>query len=521
MLAACSSASYVADADAEVDTVLRSATEQTLGTREATVLRPELEPLPTAEPEAAPGAKPKQGTEPAPAAAAPLLHLDLAKALATAVRQNRDFISRRESLYRQGLSISLTRFQFGPQFSAAVNYLWPRAENGTESHRAGASLSAEQILPTGGRITVSTGLDAEWPFGPGSGDPGYGSSAGVTLSQPLLRGAGYDIAYESLTQAERELTYAVRDFEEFRQSFTIRIAQQFFGLASQKKTLANEDRNYESALFDRKKAEALQQVGRNSEQEVFRAKRREIDAQGQLIDAKAAYDLALDNFKIVLGLPTSQAIEIADVEPPYEPVHYEVNSAIAAARHNRLDLITERQRVQDTERQLRIAENALLPDLALTASFGTAGSANDLGHAAPDEWNSSVGLSMEIPLQRKSQRNSYRSALIGLEQARRGLQLIEDQLDLSIRDSLRQLRSTEERIALQQDQIQQERRAQTVIQIRYDAGQVDNRDLLEARQALTDAQNALIRLKVEHFIARLQLLKDMGIFFVDDQGTWR
>ncbi len=86
---------------------------------------------------------------------------------------------------------------------------------------------------------------------------------------------------------------------------------------------------------------------------------------------------------------------------------------------------------------------------------------------------------------------------------------------------MRRLRSTEERIALQEAQIVQEERAQTVIQIRYDAGTADNRDLFEARQALIDARNALIRLKVEHFIARLSLQKDMGIFFVDDRGMWR
>ena len=48
-----------------------------------------------------------------------------------------------------------------------------------------------------------------------------------------------------------------------------------------------------------------------------------------------------------------------------------------------------------------------------------------------------------------------------------------------------------------------------------------NRDVVEANQSLLDAQNALIRLKVQHFVARLNLLKDMGLFFVDDRGMWR
>jgi outer membrane protein TolC len=537
VLSACWTSSYVDDADREVAQVLGVATDSTLGGREAWVVRPAELPLepskppapdPVTEPATDPATEPvtepptevpTDGTAVAPAVVPEVY--GLARSLAVATRQNREFLARREGMYREGLSIALTRFQFGPQFASAVNYLWPQSEGGAQRHDLGASLSASQILPTGGTLAVSTGIDAGWAFGPGSGDPIYGSNAGVTLTQPLLRGAGYAISHEPLTQAERELTYAIRDFEDFREGFTIRIAQQFFELTSQKKTLANEDQNYESAVFDRGKAEALQLVGRNAEQEVFRARRREIEAKDQLINAKAAYDRAVDEFKILLGLPTTTPIDLAEEEPPYVPVRFEVTSAVAAARHNRLDLITERQRVEDVERSLHIAENALLPDLSLVASYGLTGVGDDLGHAAPEDWSGSVGLSMGIPLQQKAQRNAYRSTLIAVEQARRGLRLREDQLDLDIRDAMRSLKSLEERIQLQVDQIEQERGAVTVTEIRYEAGKLENRDLLEARQAFVDAQNALIRLKVQHFVARLNLLKDMGLFFVDDEGMWR
>jgi outer membrane protein TolC len=110
--------------------------------------------------------------------------------------------------------------------------------------------------------------------------------------------------------------------------------------------------------------------------------------------------------------------------------------------------------------------------------------------------------------------------MIGLEQARRDLVLRQDQIDLDIRDELRRLKSTEERIELQKQQIAQEQRAVTVTQIRYESGKLENRDLLEARQALVDAQNALIRLKAEHFVGRLKLLQDLGVFFLGGNGMW-
>ena len=513
---ACSTASYVADADREVAAILDVANREVLGARPDWVLQPA--------PATPPPAEPLPPTTPPitePAIARPAETYDLARALATAVHSNREFLVRRESLYRQGLATSATRFQFGPQFASTISYLWPTAENSTAQHGAAIGVTASQILPTGGTLAASTGLDAAWPYGTLAGERAFGTAAGITLTQPLLRGAGYEASHESLTQAERELVFAIRDFELFRESFSIGIAQRFFELASQKKTLAIEDANYDAAVFDRGQAEALHQVGRNADQQVFRARRREIEAKDQLIDARAGYDRAVDEFKILLGLPIATLIELADADPPYVPVRIDANSAVAAARHNRLDLITDRQRLEDAERALRIAENGLLPDLSLVASYGLGGNSRDLDLAGPDEWSSSIGLAFTVPLQQNDQRNNYRSVQIALEQTRRGLLLREDQLDLDIRDALRRLKSIEERIALQQEQIVQEQGAVTVTQIRYEAGQLENRDLLEARQALVNAQNALIRLKVDHFVGRLNLQKDLGIFFVDEQGMWR
>ncbi len=520
LLAACSTASYTEDADREVGDLLGKAEHDVLGDRREWIVQPQApEPAKAASPDA------PQGSSPAPTEPAPLVQTaesyDLQRALGTAVRLNREFLVRRESLYRQGLSASFTRFQFGPQFASVVSLLWPDGEGAASQPQSSVGLQARQILPTGGTLGVSGSVDGLWPYGQGAGDNSYGSSLGLSLTQPLLRGAGYEVSHEALTQTERELVYAIRDFELFRETFSIQIAQRFFELASQRKTLANEDANYEGAVFDRGKAEALRQVGRNAEQEVFRARRREIEAKDQLINARADYDRAVDQFKILLGLPTTAVIELADPDPPYLPVRIDADSAVAAARHNRLDLITDRQRLEDSERALRIAENGLLPDLSLVANYGLSGQGTEIDRASPDRWGSSVGVQFTVPLQQKSERNNYRSAQISLEQARRALALREDQLDLDIRDALRRLKSIEERIALQEEQIVQEQAAVTVTQIRYESGKLENRDLLEARQALVNAQNALIRLKVEHFVARLTLQKDLGIFFVDDKGMWR
>ena len=58
-------------------------------------------------------------------------------------------------------------------------------------------------------------------------------------------------------------------------------------------------------------------------------------------------------------------------------------------------------------------------------------------------------------------------------------------------------------------------------EIRYEAGELANRDLLEARQSLVDARNSLINLKADHFIRSLRLLRNLRLLFIDDEGMWR
>src|SRR5262249_58455554 len=46
----------------------------------------------------------------------------------------------------------------------------------------------------------------------------------LELSQPLLRGGGYAVTLEPLTQAERNLLYAIRNYGRFRKIFYVAIA---------------------------------------------------------------------------------------------------------------------------------------------------------------------------------------------------------------------------------------------------------------------------------------------------------
>jgi len=262
-------------------------------------------------------------------------------------------------------------------------------------------------------------------------------------------------------------------------------------------------------------------VDRYKEEDVFLARRREIAAEDALLVSRTTFQLALDDFRILLGLPPSTAIRIQDEAPTFHQVRLDPESAVEAAQLNRLDVHTQHDQLEDAERQVRIAANSLLADVDLLAGFGYDG--NGTGHRglSPDEANATFGLTVELPLNRQAERNSYRASLISLERARRSVEQQLDEVQRDVLNQLRELQQTEKRIELQTEQIERERRAVAITQVRYESGDAITRDVLDARQSLATAQNALIGLKVQHYIGRLRLLRNMGIFFVDENGMWQ
>ncbi|TWT43869.1 outer membrane channel protein [Phycisphaerae bacterium RAS1] len=533
---------YESSADRDVYRALDKYGRRTLGGRQQQVKRPQplaTESQPTSDAVAsaqgsATQSAPTDADTPRPADAAAasgppapqpgVLPLDLATSLRIGFRSGRDFLDQRDALYRSGLDYSLARFNFGPILDSTISYVWRNTEDQPSSDDGNATLSARQILPTGGTLTGTAQASAArvndiatplWQqrFA-------WDSSLQVSLRQPLLRGVGYEASHEELTAAQRGLIYAVRSFELFRQDFAINVAQVYYGLVSQQVRLANDQQNYLDAVYDRQKAEALRQLDRNKDDDVFLARRREIQSEDALLVSKTDYRLALDNFKILLALPTATEIEIAPQEPEFSAVSFDAASAVDVALTNRLDLHTQRDRVDDAARQVRIAANRLLPNLDLAADYRVSSGPDAGDDATPSVGDGSIGMTLNLPLNRQAERNAFRSAQITLAQARRNLEQTEDEIERDILNQLRVLTQIEKRIALQQDQIAYETRAVEVTRLRYESGDAETRDLLDARQGLTNAQNALINLKVQHFVARLRLMRGLGVLFVVEDGLW-
>jgi len=442
------------------------------------------------------------------------------KSLSTALHLSRNYKSQRESLYLSGLGFTLTQFNYGPKFAAAVTALWGKGEGTPRTDSYGGSFGVSQLLPTNGTIALTSGLTRSVTVGQSAGVADWSSNVGVALSQPLLRNAGYDQYRESLTQGERSMVYAVRNFELFREAFVIGIAADYFALVSRKKQLLIQEEQLTQAIADEEKNIALRAVDRKRDQDVILAKRNRLSVEQTVVNARTDYERQIEQFLVDLGLDPKIPVEIIEDEPQFEKVAFDPESVVKVALSNRLDVQTRRDQLEDSERQLRLQRQSFLPDLNLLASAGLAGSAGSLSSVSPDQWSRSAGLSLNIPLQQINERNAWRAAEIALDQQKRDWDLFLDDTRNSLQADLRNLKTIEERIVLDEQSIDDEQRNVERLETMLSNGDVSSRDLLESRQALVSGQNQLIADLASHFIARLNFFRNLGLLFVDDEGRW-
>jgi Outer membrane efflux protein len=163
-----------------------------------------------------------------------LLTLDQAAELA--MFNNRQYQDQRENLYLAALPVSLERFSFMSQFFAGSEairtYAGHTAPGGPENNWAlNNGIGLSKVLPTGALLLLNFSNQTVFNF-LGPKKTTSVTSLDFTAIQPLLQGGGKAVALESLTEAERNLLYAIRNYARFRKELYVFIASNNGGAIS-------------------------------------------------------------------------------------------------------------------------------------------------------------------------------------------------------------------------------------------------------------------------------------------------
>jgi outer membrane protein TolC len=454
--------------------------------------------------------------------------LSLEKVLEIAVHHSRSYQTSKEQLYLAALSLSLSRHQFAPIFSGSGNgtYTVTTSDNLAETHSVSGSgnVGVGWLIRDLGRVSAAFTTDFLRFL---SGDPRTATSSqiGATFARPLLRNAGYKAEIENLTQAERSLLYQLRDFTRFRKDFSVQIASAYYNVLGNRDAARNSFLNLQSSRRSAEQIRSLAAEGRRTQADLGRLEQQELSAESGWIGAVRTYQRALDDFKIQLGIPMETKVVLDDRELQQLQIHHpeiNVEDSIKVALAARLDYQNLHDQQDDNVRKVRLAADRLKPQLDFTANAGIASPQQDHGFAVPElqRYNWNAGLNLDLPLERKAERNGYRSALISQAQSARALEQLGDQIELQIRDSWRTLEQAKRSYEINVLGVQLAERRVEEQDLRAEFGRANALDQVDAQNALLSSKDQRTQALVAHTIARLQFWNNMGILFIKDNGQW-
>ncbi len=459
--------------------------------------------------------------------------VSLVESLEIAAENSRDYQLEKERVYLTALDLTFERYQFETQFASSSEYQWTSSEDPFDPRRQRegdltTSFSFTRLLAGGGLLVFDftnsllkrfTGAS----FG-NSRNSTTSSSLSLAFTQPLLRGAGRQVVLEPLIQSEREVFYSLRDFEHFRRDFAVGIAEDYYFLVQQLDAIENARSSYIQFISAREQSEAVVSFERGNRFELDQARTSELDARNRWIQALQRYGDALDAFKIRLGLPVEANLVVDGQElqrlstAGVEPAAVGESQAVELALNCRLDYLNEKNRLEDADRQVHVAENALRAGLDLNASYDVATRDDTVFDFEASEAVYGLGVDLDLPLERLAERNAFRRSLIFREQQRRSTSLAEDSVKQDVRASLRDLLQLKLSYEIQKESVTVARLRVEQTTLVFGMGRTEVRDVLDAIDAETRAKNGLTAALVDYRIALIRFYFNMGLLRVREDG---
>lgn len=225
-----------------------------------------------------------------------------------ALLNSREYQTRKEQLYTAALNLSLDRFAYDLKFTTGGNRVTPewthnRVRGITENQlNVPTTSTVDKTMVTAGELVGRFANRVVLTFnGPNGFAADIGSDLLLDLSQTIFQ---RDVRFETLTQGERDVIYAARDFLRFRKAFFVGLADQYYDLLTTYRQVEIASQDYFTLVraFDEANEEARR--GFRSQVEVDQVEQNVLAAGRSLITICNTVERSLDSLKLSIGLPT-------------------------------------------------------------------------------------------------------------------------------------------------------------------------------------------------------------------------
>ncbi len=401
---------------------------------------------------------------------------------------------------------------------------------GSSLDYSSADLGVQVPLQTGGTVTFDladnrTKTNSIYSIF----NPSYGSDMSLSISQPLLRGAGDRVNTYAIRIAEYEqqITDARTKLEVIR---AIAAADRvYWRLYAARKELEVRKQQYELAQALYEQAKRFVAAGDKSHVEIVRteagvAQRLEaiIISENNLRDRQRELKRTLHKAGLDMQSPT---VLIPATQP--DPVRYELvkDRLVTTALDNRMEMLELELQIAEDAATVDYMQNQALPLATMDYTYNV----NGLGPTRDDSFDLLLdkrfedhrfGLQLLVPLGNEAAKSRVRQALYQRRQRLASRDSREAQIELDVLNAIDQLEANWQRVLAGRQTTVLNGRLFEAEKRQFELGLGTSTDVLRAQTDFADAQSAEILALAEYQIALVDLSYATGTLLGAAKVRW-
>lgn len=379
--------------------------------------------------------------------------------------------------------------------------------NNQEQTSSSAQFSITQPIKwTDGTLSIVESVDwreASSSFTGSVKEATYNNSLFLRFNQPLFT---YNRTMMALKELRLALENAQLNFAIQKLQIESRVTQQFLDLYYSQSSVEITREEYANATESYQIIESKVDAGISAQEELFQADLTQANSRASLENSQNQLANALDNFKILLGLPLDAEFDVvADVQKML--VDVDLNLALEHGLRHRMEL-----------RQQDIAIESALHDLVRTGAqnefkgsvdltYGLTGTNEDFGevYRSPTR-NQSVALNFTIPLfDWGEKKHRLAAGAAQVESQRLSAAEQEKQIIYEIRQAFRSLQNQRTQIEIAEKNVTNARLTYDINLERYKNGDLSSKDISFYQTQLSREQLNEVAALINYQVALLDL----------------
>ena len=433
--------------------------------------------------------------------------------------------------------VSEEEARFEAAFFSNLSYIKTDTPTATTFDLVGSQMEASSMdfgvqmpLRTGGTVTFDlvdrrTKTNVVYP----TFNPSYDSDASLSISQPLLRGAGTRANTHAIRIAgyERQITDARTKLEVIR--VLAALDRVYWRLYAARRELEVREQQYNLAKAQLEQAQRFVSSGERSPVEVTRAEagvaqRLEaiIVAENNLRDRERELKRVLNKPGLEMQTPT---ILIPDTKP--DPVRYELERKrlVQLAIENRMEMLELELQIAEDISAIDYMHNQALPLVTMDYTYNV----NGLGQTEDDSFDllydkrfedHRFGLQMLVPLGNEAAKSRLRQAFYQRKQRLASRENRAALIEVEVLNAIDQLEANWQRILAGRQRTILDGRLYQAEKRQFELGLRTTTDVLDAQTKFADAQSAEILALAEYQIALVDLAYATGTLLGADKVRW-